>query len=213
MPKNSYETSVKQEFNELVDSLELKDRQKYYLKSRWLDQVLWMEGRATRARNLYYRLRLISIIGGVLVPAMLSLNLGASENQNFKQTIFWSTFFVSTSVALSSAIEQFFNYGERWRHYRRSVETLKTQGWQFFELSGDYDNFKTHDQAFYEFSGHVEAILQRDVEVYSTQVVQTKKQPGEQQANAAQAADIPSAPEIGLSRQPVHAEGDGTSLS
>ena len=173
--KDAYQESVKQQFAELIDSLEVKERQKSYLKARWLDQVLWMEGRATRARNFYYRLRLTTIIGGVIIPALVSLNLAGNENPNVKTTLFWTTFGFSQAVAISAAVEQFFSYGDRWRHYRRSVETLKTQGWQFFELTGPYEVFKTHDMAFSEFAGTVEEILQREVEVYSTQVVQAKK--------------------------------------
>jgi hypothetical protein len=41
-------------------------------------------------------------------------------------------------VATSAAIEEFFHFGERWRHYRRSVELLKAEGWKFFELAGVY---------------------------------------------------------------------------
>ncbi|MBF2028943.1 MAG: DUF4231 domain-containing protein [Oscillatoriales cyanobacterium C42_A2020_001] len=174
--KNSYEEVLRQEFGQLVDSLELQERQKYYLKSRWLDQVLWMESRASRARNFYYRLRLTTIIGGVIIPALVSLNFTSTENQQVKQAIAISTFALSQVVAVSAAVEQFFNYGERWRHYRRSVETLKTQGWQFFELGGIYEPFANHDQAFNDFAGNVEAIIQRDVEIYSTQVVQAKKE-------------------------------------
>lgn len=175
MSKESYQQVLKREFSDLVDVLDLKDRQRYYIKSRWLDQVLWMESRATRARNFYYRLRLTTIVGGVIIPALVSLNFTSNENPQIKNAVAVSTFALSQIVAVSAAVEQFFNYGERWRHYRRSVETLKTQGWQFFELSGEYEPFKTHDLAFNEFAGNVEAILQRDVEVYSTQVVQAKK--------------------------------------
>lgn len=174
--KDAYQENLRQEFGQLVDSLELQERQKYYLKSRWLDQVLWMEGRASRARNFYYRLRLTTIIGGVIIPALVSLNFTGTENQQVKQAIAISTFALSQVVAVSAAVEQFFNYGERWRHYRRSVETLKTQGWQFFELGGIYEPFPNHTQAFNDFAGNVEAIIQRDVEVYSTQVVQAKKE-------------------------------------
>jgi hypothetical protein len=174
--KDAYQEGLKQEFTELVDSLDLKPQQKYYLKSRWLDQVLWMETRAVKARNFYYKLRLTTIIGGVMIPALVSLNFSNAGNQQAKQAIAISTFALSQVVAISAAVEQFFNYGERWRHYRRSVETLKTHGWQFFELGGTYEEFKSHQLAFPEFAGQVEGILQRDVEVYSSQVVQAKKE-------------------------------------
>lgn len=178
MPKSDpYREALKQEFGSLIDGLELQDRQKHYLRSRWLDQVLWMEARAGRARDLHYKLRLTTIIGGVIIPALVSLNFsGVTDTQQVKSAIAVSTFVLSQVVAVSAATEQFFNYGERWRHYRRSVETLKTQGWQFFELSGTYQNHKSHDQAFNSFAGQVEAILQRDVEVYAAQVVQARKE-------------------------------------
>ncbi|EDX72254.1 hypothetical protein MC7420_8346 [Coleofasciculus chthonoplastes PCC 7420] len=41
------------------------------MKARWLDQVLWLEGRATKERDRHNSLRLLTIIGGVIVPAMV----------------------------------------------------------------------------------------------------------------------------------------------
>ena len=73
--KDSYSQLLKQEFTSLFETLELNDRQKHYLKSRWLDQILWMEGRANDARKRYYQLRLTTIIGGVIVPILISLNI------------------------------------------------------------------------------------------------------------------------------------------
>jgi hypothetical protein len=173
--KFDYRKQLKQEFEAMFGSLELKDRQRHYLKSRWLDQVLWMEGRASRARDLHYRLRLTTIIGGVIIPALVSFNFTGSDSPQVRNAIAVSTFVLSQVVAISAATEQFFNYGDRWRHYRRGVESLKTQGWQFFELSGIYQPYSTHDQAFRIFAGQVESILQQDVEVYATQVAQSKK--------------------------------------
>ena len=58
----------------LIDELKLSDLRKRMLKSRWLDQVLWMEGRADRARNWYYWLRLAAIIGGILIPICITIS-------------------------------------------------------------------------------------------------------------------------------------------
>ncbi|NJL35980.1 MAG: DUF4231 domain-containing protein [Leptolyngbyaceae cyanobacterium RM2_2_4] len=186
--KDPYREFLGKDFGELFENLELKDRQKHYLRSRWLDQVLWMEGRAGRARDLYYRLRLTTIIGGVIIPALVSLssvsagilNPGNPESNEttsslyIRDAISWSAFVLSQVVAISAATEQFFNYGDRWRNYRRSVESLKTQGWQFFQLSGPYLPFKTHEEAFNTFASQVEQIIQQDVEIYATQITQPK---------------------------------------
>ncbi|HEY9801281.1 MAG TPA: DUF4231 domain-containing protein [Leptolyngbyaceae cyanobacterium] len=171
--KDPYQEFLKEEFTNLIDSLTLSELQKKFLSSRWLDQMLWMEAQAGKARNKYYGLRLVTIIGGVILPALVSLNINSST---VRDIFVWSTFALSQVVAISAAIEEFFHYGERWRHYRRTAESLKTQGWQFFQLTGPYVDYKSHEQAFSLFSTQVEDIIQKDVEVYATQVVQEKKE-------------------------------------
>jgi hypothetical protein len=171
--KDPYSEFLKQDFSSIFEELPLKDLQKRFLSSRWLDQVIWMEAQAGKARDRYYVLRLLTIIGGVVLPGLVSLNITGS---GVKTTLVWITFGLSQVVATSAAIEEFFHYGERWRHYRRTVESLKTQGWHFFELSGPYDDYVDHEKAFTVFAKQVEDIIQRDVEVYATQIVQEKKE-------------------------------------
>jgi hypothetical protein len=86
-------------------------------------------------------------------------------------------------VALSAAVEEFFHYGERWRHYRRTVERLKSEGWQFFQLSGAYVN-QTHVQAYPAFAARVEELSREEVEVYTTQVVKEKQEKDEKAPSA-----------------------------
>ncbi|WP_138498980.1 DUF4231 domain-containing protein [Nostoc sp. PA-18-2419] len=182
--KDSYQEFLKEDFHKLFVGMNLGDVQRHFLRSRWLDQVLWMEGKANLARDRYYFLRLTTIIGGVILPALVSLNISTtSEIKIPRNLIIGSTFALSQLVAISAAIEEFFHYGERWRHYRRTVESLKTQGWQFSQLTGPYQNYTSHEQAFNFFAGQVENIIQLDVEVYATQVVQEKKEEHQNQQN------------------------------
>ncbi|MDZ8188164.1 MAG: DUF4231 domain-containing protein [Nostoc sp. ChiSLP02] len=181
--KNSYQEFLKEDFNKLFEGMKLGDVQRHFLRSRWLDQVLWMEGKANFSRDRYYFWRLSTIIGGVILPALITLNLNTDlknkipgTNIEVKNLINVSTFVLGQFVAISAAVEEFFHYGERWRHYRRTVESLKTQGWQFSQLTGPYRDYTSHEQAFNFFAGQVEDIIQRDVEIYATQVVQEKKE-------------------------------------
>ncbi|MBE8998733.1 DUF4231 domain-containing protein [Nostoc sp. LEGE 12447] len=185
--KDSYQEFLKEDFNKLFEGMNLGDGQKHFLRSRWLDQVLWMEGKANLSRDRHYFLRITTIIGGVILPALVSLNINTNStlqvNERSRNIIIWSTFGLSQIVAISAAIEEFFHYGERWRHYRRTVESLKTQGWQFSQLTGPYRDYTSHQQAFNLFAGNVEDVIQRDVEIYSTQVIQEKKEEKQSQEN------------------------------
>jgi hypothetical protein len=156
---------LKADFDQLIAQLRLSELRRQFLRSRWLDQLVWVESRATHNRDRYYFWRLITIIGGVIVPALVTLNLNGSVT-----ALAWATFAISLLVAISAAVEGFFGYGERWRHYRRTAELLKTEAWQFFQLTGHYRRHIAHATAYPLFASRVEDILQQDVDAYITTV-------------------------------------------
>ena len=169
MAKGSYNDWLKREFGELIDGLSVDDRRKRFLTSRWLDQVLWTEAQAGKARNRYYALRLTTIVGAVLVPALASLNPSDEALDDAARVATWV---VSLVVAISAAVEQFFHFGDRWRNYRRTAERLKAEGWFYLELSGPYATDRaTHASAFDDFALRVEEAIQSDVDTYLTEVV------------------------------------------
>ncbi len=155
-----------------IDSLEITDLQKRFLRSRWLDQMRWMSARSKRAQKKYYILRLIAIVGGVIVPALVSMNI---SNEGVMSYIRYITFVISLLVAISVAVEEFFHYGERWRHYRNTAERLKIEGWEFFQLSGSYKDYNMHSIAYTTFASKVEEILREEVGVYMTEIAKEKK--------------------------------------
>jgi hypothetical protein len=161
--KRSETARLEQDLGRLVDSLDLSDRQEQFLRSRWLDQVLWMERAASSARRRYYALRLFTVLGAVVIPALLSLNLTG----NVDTAVDWATFAISLLVAASAAVDGFFHFGTRWRHYRATVERLKSEGWSFAELSGPYNRPNAaHLDMFPDFVSRVEQTLGQEVEDY-----------------------------------------------
>ena len=63
------------------------------------------------------------------------------------------------------------HFGDHWRHYRRTAELLKTLGWQYLTLSGQFKRFQSHDAAFVAFTERVEDVLNEDVEGYLERAV------------------------------------------
>ncbi|MEH2171607.1 DUF4231 domain-containing protein [Nostoc sp.] len=78
--KYSYHEFLKEDFNKLLADINLGDVQKHFWRSRWLEQVLWMENKANLSRDRHYFLQIKTILGGVILPALVSLNI----NTNFK---------------------------------------------------------------------------------------------------------------------------------
>ncbi len=162
----SYVEWLESDLGGLIDALRLSDLRKRMLKSRWLDQVIWLEGRAKRDRNWYYRLRLTAIIGSILVPICVTVSQVSSLGW-----VAWVATGLGALVAIASAVEGFFRYGERWRNFRNTVELLKIEGWQFFQLSGPYSRRRSHAHAYEKFTARVEEIIRRDVQIYISEVV------------------------------------------
>ena len=171
--ESSYQELLRQDFKSMIEAIDVSDLNKQFLRSRWLDQVLWMDRRSERAQKWYYILRLTSITGGIIIPALVSLNL-KSQAASTSTFIPWITFAIGLLVAITGTVEEFFHFGERWRHYRQAAEWLKIEGWRFFQLSGPYHQYTSHADAFADFTSRVEEILKHEVDIYISEVMREK---------------------------------------
>ncbi|USR91683.1 DUF4231 domain-containing protein [Phormidium yuhuli AB48] len=194
--KKTYNDYLKEQFGGLIDQLEISDLQKEFVKSRWLDQLMWLEKKSGESQKKHFRLRLITIIGGVVIPAMVSLNV---RDGPAKDVIFWGTFSLAQVVAISASVEEFFHYGERWTQYRKTAEMLKTEGWQYFQLSGPYRDSSCHSSAYRSFADRVEHLIQEDVSAITAVLEEAQQQQGQRSAEASsQFSEM--AQELGRSR-------------
>jgi hypothetical protein len=162
----------------LLETLELTEFQKQVLRDRWLNQLGWMSRQASKARKWYLRLRIPVVIGGVAIPGLVTILLSAGSSETSVEWLFhlpvwvvrFVTFAVSLGVAILAALEEILNFGERWRHYRRTAELLKSLGWQYMMLSGGFRRYESHAAAFVPFTERVEDVLNEDVEGYLGQI-------------------------------------------
>jgi len=151
--------------HEVIDDLHIHEIQKKFLRERWLKELIRFERKSVYNQKRHYTLRLVTIVGGVVVPSLVSLDVRKS---GVAETIAWTTFAVSLVVAIAAALESFFGYGDRWRTFRRTAEALKAHGWQFFQLAGRYSGSPDHSAAFSRFATQVEMLLERDMEAFVT---------------------------------------------
>ena len=178
----NYREKMRRELESVIAALDLTDLQKRFLLARWLDQVLWLETASLRAMRWYYALRNITVVGGVIVPALVSLQAaGERLTGAFASTVSVTAFSCSLLVAIAASLEGLYRFGERYRHYRRTVEWLKIEGWQFFQLADRYHREGAGHSAVYPlFAARVEAAIGQDVDTYMTQVIREPQQPKEE---------------------------------
>ena len=170
----------------VIDGLNMKPEKKEWMKDRWLDQVRWFDQSAARANLRHSTLRIVAIAGGVLVPGLVTIASGSSDRFISPKTAGGLAFGTSLLVAIAVGLDSFFHFGERWRHFRRTAELLKTEGWLFIEGGGRYTAHQRlhdfHDRFFPFFATKVEELIRRDVEVYLTRIVQEQPEDKDQAA-------------------------------
>lgn len=171
--------NLKRELGAVIDALpDLNDQQKRFLRVRWLGQVLWWENKALNFRDKYNLLRMLIIIGGATVTVLVSL-LSTELSPSARIIVQMFSIILSLLVTISAALEGVFQFGERRRHKRKAVELMKSEGWQFFQLSGRYYRFRDlengKDKAYAEFAARVEEMTQKEIEEYVSIIQESKE--------------------------------------
>jgi hypothetical protein len=172
-----------------IEHLELAPIHRAYLHERWLSQLSYFGSRARRAQQRYYALRLVALLGGVAIPSLVGLNISDRADA----TVGWLAFGLGLLVAAAVAVEEFFRFGERWRHFRKQGELLRGEGWAFLTRSGpSYRRYKSHDEAFPHFAANVEEILRHEVDGYIAEVARPPEGQWKQVAGPGTATPSPA---------------------
>jgi hypothetical protein len=153
----------KKRLDPIVDSLELSDTQKYIIKKRFIHEVVHYDTKANRTKNTYNGFRFLVTTGSLLIPALMSIQQIEGTSQQFKDNIYWTTWSLSLAVTTCNGFIQLFSLDKNYFTFSIITEKLKTEGWQFLQLSGKYDNYKTHKKAFKNFCNNIETLKIKQV--------------------------------------------------
>tara|TARA_A100001015_G_scaffold9357_1_gene11443 strand:+ start:295 stop:1155 length:861 start_codon:yes stop_codon:yes gene_type:complete len=157
-----------QRVEKVIDTLKLpEEANKELLKLRFLDEIKFYEQKRNSTRRFYNIFRFIVTTGSILLPAILSIGQMDPNKlpKNFDQITYWSSWTISLMVTISNGFLQLFSLDKNYFNYSLTVEQLKTEGWQFFGLSGKYEDYKKHDMESYKnFCKNIETIKRKQIE-------------------------------------------------
>ena len=110
----------------------------------------------------------IITVGSLFVPALLSIqnsNTSTLISANFSAQMYWATFIVSLLVTIFNGILTLFKIDKKFYFLTTTLERLRTEGWQYFGLTGRYSNTgSTHANQFIYFTHQIEKIKMKQVE-------------------------------------------------
>ena len=151
----------------IVDELDLeKAYDKSIIKFRFLNEISFYEAKRDHTKKYYNAFRFIVTTGSILLPAILSMGQMDPTKlpRNFDMISYWASWTISLMVTASNGFLQLFSLDKNYFSYSMVVEQLKTEGWQFFGLSGKYEDYNTHQEAYKVFSKSIESIKRKQVE-------------------------------------------------
>jgi hypothetical protein len=162
-----YDDNYANQVDKIIDTLELdSETDRGILKSRFLSEVVEYERRKLKTKKYYDIFRFIVTTGSILLPAILSLGQmdPAKLPKNFDQITYWASWTISLMVTASNGFLQLFSLDKNYFEYALTTEQLKTEGWQYFQLSGKYEDDESHKEAYKAFSKSIENIKRKQVE-------------------------------------------------
>ena len=188
------------ELYRVLMGLELTNVQKQIIMSRYINIIEHLHKRVRTYSRVFYLGHTIITVGSLFVPALLSIQntngIGSMSTQ-----IYWATFIISLLVTTFNGVLTLFKIDKKYYFLNTTLERLRTEGWQFFGLTGRYSGHllekgvkPTHQNQFVHFTHHVEKIKMKQVEEeYYKSDEKTTQQP---QAAATAAHELyPPSPE------------------
>lgn len=151
----------------IIDDIELsRPYDKAIIKHRFLDEITFYEKKRDETRKYYNTFRFIVTTGSILLPAVLSMGQmdPAKLPKHFDVISYWFSWTISLLVTGSNGFLQLFSLDKNYFNYSMVVEQLKTEGWQYFGLSGKYEDYPDHQSAYKSFSKSVESIKRKQIE-------------------------------------------------
>jgi hypothetical protein len=159
----SYEKNV----NNIIDNLELVNlNDNIMLKHRFLEEVILYEKKREYTRKYYNVFRFIVTIGSIFLPALLSIGQMDPTKlpRHFNTISYWCAWGMSLTVTTSNGFIQLFSLDKNYFTYSIVAEQLKSEGWQYFQLSGKYHDFDDHIECYKMFCKSVESIKRKQIE-------------------------------------------------
>jgi hypothetical protein len=174
----------------VLEMIELDEVYKECFKKRFINEVVYYEKTSTLITWIYNTFLIISTIGGLSVPILLSLYNG---NDSSQRTIYNLTLGIASTVTISNGIIKAFRLDSKFLFFMITFDKLKSEGWQYLQLTGKYKDYMDYNEAYEHFSNEVEQLQRKQHDqYYEVLKPPTTKQQGKEKRIQSSTSDIDS---------------------
>lgn len=164
------ENSLTYPYEQVLASISLSAERRLLIEERYLRLLRLSHRRCRQMAWLFHVNRVVITIGSIIVPALLSIQYtDVSPITTLAQGIHWTAWTLSLCVTISNGIMTMFKLDKKYYLLHASFEQLKTEGWQYLALAGNYRGngsaaANTHETQFISFCQTIERIRMRQME-------------------------------------------------
>ena len=164
-------------FEIALNQINIESAYKTILKERYIRVLREFQRRCLFLSFIFHTSRFIITVGSLIVPALLSIQYTdtnntttLSDSASLPYRIYWTTWVISLLVTTCNGIVSIFKIEKKYYYLHTTLELLRSEGWQFLQLSGRYSGFytpksqATHANQFIFFSHSIERIKMKQVE-------------------------------------------------
>jgi hypothetical protein len=162
-------------FQNALENVNLTPLQRSILEKRYMELVRQFAKRCFIISIFFHTSRAFVTVGSLVVPALLSIQYteaapASQSTYSMSYQIYWITWAISLLVTTFNGIQNIFKFEKKYYFLHTTMEQLRSEGWQYIELSGKYSGFYTpneapsHENQFVYFCASVEKIKMHQVE-------------------------------------------------
>jgi hypothetical protein len=161
-------------FRNILQELPLTSVQKQIIQTRYLNILENFQRRSRNYSYIFFLGHFIVTVGSLFVPALLSIQNSDKSftftGFNFAVQVYWAAFVISLLVTIFNGILTLFKVDKKYYFLNTTLERLRSEGWQYFSLTGRYDGrllknvSPNHSNQFVHFTHYVEKIKMKQVE-------------------------------------------------
>jgi hypothetical protein len=133
-----YPDNLEEVFDELTD---LSLLQRHTLKERYRFMMKEYRARCRFYATVYHTMRATMTLGSLAVPALLSIQGSATGARDI---VYWLTWGLSLAVTSANGITTLFKLDKHYYMLHATAEKLRSETWQYIQLSGRYSGHHGH---------------------------------------------------------------------
>jgi len=170
--------SEEERYDIVLQAIQIDDNQKNSIRRRYVHLVHEFRARAFRYSLLFHMGHAIITVGSLIVPALLSVQytqsgtaVSPSSSTEFQMQVYWATWVLSLLVTTFNGVLVLFKVDKHYYSLHTSLERLRSEGWQYLELTGRYSGVltrhaepPTHANQYQYFCHYVEKIKLKQIE-------------------------------------------------